>query len=118
MAADTDTAIGYAKAARAAALALQNASSKEKSLALQAIRRVLSERKADIFAANRIDMQHAKEEVEAGRMAKSMYQRLDIEGPNGEKFESVLQGIDDVDCLPDPTGKFVSNNVCSTMCKN
>lgn len=47
-------------------------------------------------------LQAAQTEVAAGRMSDSLLKRLDL--TQGDKWESMLQGILDVASLPDPTG--------------
>ncbi|KAI8816856.1 Aldehyde/histidinol dehydrogenase [Fimicolochytrium jonesii] len=46
----------------------------------------------------------AKKEVDAGRLSPSLFARLDLS--HGDKFASLLQGVLDVDSLPDPTNKI------------
>lgn len=49
-------------------------------------------------------LQAAKEQVAAGAMSSSLLKRLDLES-SADKYDSMLQGILDVDQLPDPTGQ-------------
>ncbi|KAJ1975312.1 glutamate-5-semialdehyde dehydrogenase [Dimargaris xerosporica] len=93
-----------AKARRAANL-LQNVTSAEKSFALARIRQVLEEKKEEIFAANALDMKLAQEAVDQGKLSAALFKRLDIKGPNEEKFQTMLQGVTDVDNLDDPIGQ-------------
>jgi glutamate-5-semialdehyde dehydrogenase len=46
----------------------------------------------------------ARVEVEGGRMSDSLFKRLDLN--KGDKWDSMLQGLEDVANLPDPTGKL------------
>ncbi|KAJ2039912.1 glutamate-5-semialdehyde dehydrogenase [Coemansia sp. S16] len=92
-----------ARAAREASNLLQTISSAQKSAVLQRIRRVLEERRDEIVLANQQDKEAAQKEVEAGRLSSSLFKRLDIE--SGEKYATLLQGIDDVDRISDPIGQ-------------
>lgn len=49
-------------------------------------------------------MQAAREQAAAGKMSSSLLKRLDLES-SSDKYDSMLQGIVDVDSLPDPTGQ-------------
>ncbi|KAJ1983164.1 glutamate-5-semialdehyde dehydrogenase [Dimargaris cristalligena] len=91
--------------ARTAANQLQNVTSTQKSQVLAHIRRELEAHKEEIFAANAQDLQLAQEEVAKGRLSASLFKRLDIKGDNEEKFNTLLQGVTDVDNLPDPIGQ-------------
>jgi len=48
--------------------------------------------------------QAAKEQVASGKMSSSLLKRLDLQS-SSDKYDSMLQGILDVDSLPDPTGQ-------------
>ncbi|KAH8550558.1 glutamate-5-semialdehyde dehydrogenase [Umbelopsis sp. PMI_123] len=98
----TDSAIVQtARAARQASVALQSVTNKQKNDALLRIKQVLAERKAEIFEANEIDKQLAQEQVALGKLSSSLFKRLDI--CNGDKFDSILSGVEDITHLPDPT---------------
>ncbi|KAJ2066192.1 glutamate-5-semialdehyde dehydrogenase [Coemansia sp. S155-1] len=92
-----------ARAAREASNLLQTISSTQKSAVLQRIRQVLEERRDEIVLANQQDKEAAQKEVEAGRLSSSLFKRLDIE--SGEKYATLLQGVDDVDRISDPIGQ-------------
>ncbi|KAF9574797.1 hypothetical protein BGW38_008284, partial [Lunasporangiospora selenospora] len=98
---DPITQIAYD--ARQAAIVLQSASTSQKSVALQLIIEKLLSAKSDILAANQKDKELALVQVEAGKLSGSLYKRLDLQGPG--KFETMVQGIRDVDALEDPVGK-------------
>lgn len=49
-------------------------------------------------------MQDARAQVAAGKMSSSLLKRLDLES-SPSKYDDMLQGILDVDSLPDPTGQ-------------
>lgn len=91
-----------AKAAKAAFEQSQLIPSSERISALQAIHGQLKAQKAEILLANEEDLKAAQTEVAAGRMSDSLLKRLDL--TQGDKWESMLQGILDVASLPDPTG--------------
>ncbi|KAI7831934.1 gamma-glutamyl phosphate reductase [Kickxella alabastrina] len=94
-----------ARAAREASNMLQTITSAQKSAVLQRIKQVLIERRSEIVEANRQDKDAAKKEVEAGKLSSSLFSRLDIEGSGGEKYSTLLQGVDDVDRIADPIGQ-------------
>ena len=91
-----------AKAARLAAQKLATATLQEKNQALAAFKKELVDRKDQILAANREDMQNAKVMVEQGKLSSSLFARLDL---SGAKYESLLKGLDDIIAMPDPIGK-------------
>ncbi|KAF9185969.1 hypothetical protein BGZ51_002313 [Haplosporangium sp. Z 767] len=92
--------------ARQAANVLQTISTAQKSVFLNHIYTKLADAKPDILAANKIDKDLALKQVEAGKLSSSLYKRLDLEGPG--KFETMLQGIKDIEQLEDPAGKVHS----------
>ncbi|KAM0751337.1 gamma-glutamyl phosphate reductase [Meredithblackwellia eburnea MCA 4105] len=93
-----------AKTAKQAFDASQLLDSSERHNALVALRKALTESKDEILAANALDIKAAKEQVEAGKMSSSLLKRLDLLS-SADKYDSMLQGIVDVDQLEDPTGK-------------
>jgi glutamate-5-semialdehyde dehydrogenase len=92
--------------ARQAANVLQTITTAQKSVFLNQIYSKLALAKADILAANKVDKDLALKQVEAGKLSSSLYKRLDLEGAG--KFETMLQGIKDIDELEDPAGKVHS----------
>ncbi|KAG2068743.1 gamma-glutamyl phosphate reductase [Suillus decipiens] len=70
--------------------------------ALVKIKLQLGANKAEILAANKQDMEATQVEVDAGRISKPMMKRLDL--GKGDKWDSMLKGLQDVAGLPDPTG--------------
>ncbi|KAG0294193.1 hypothetical protein BGZ96_001634 [Linnemannia gamsii] len=92
--------------ARQAANVLQTLTTAQKSVFLNQIYLKLALAKADILAANKVDKDLALKQVEAGKLSSSLYKRLDLEGAG--KFETMLQGIKDIDELEDPAGKVHS----------
>ncbi|KAF9104235.1 hypothetical protein BGX29_002204 [Mortierella sp. GBA35] len=89
--------------ARQAANVLQTITTAQKSVFLNQIYSKLALAKDDILAANKVDKDLALKQVEAGKLSSSLYKRLDLEGAG--KFETMLQGIKDIDELEDPSGK-------------
>jgi len=65
----------------------------------------LISKKEEIRAANKLDLEKAKIEVEQGNLSSSLYKRLDLFGADDEKFQSLLSGLTDVIKLEDPVGK-------------
>lgn len=92
--------------ARQAANVLQTITTAQKSVFLNQIYSKLALAKSDILAANKVDKDLALKQVEAGKLSSSLYKRLDLEGAG--KFETMLQGIKDIDELEDPAGKVHS----------
>ena len=90
-----------ARRARQAALELAPLSTEIKNAALRTVREQLSAREAEIVAANRADREDARREVDAGRMSRPLFQRLDLEG---RKLAAALAGLADVERLEDPVG--------------
>ncbi|KAI0759204.1 gamma-glutamyl phosphate reductase [Trametes elegans] len=96
------TAENIAKTAKTAFEASQLIPTSERLKALQEIRKELEVAKDSILAANRVDLEAAQKEVDAGRMSSALLKRLDL--TKGDKWDSMLQGVTDVAELPDPTG--------------
>ena len=83
--------------ARAASRALAAANTGDKNSALMAIYDELKSAKADILAANKVDMDKgAKNNLDA-----ALLDRLEL---NDARFDGMLQGLKDVSALPDPIG--------------
>jgi len=96
--------IKIAEQARQASLLLQSATTEQKNATIRKIREFLEKDKDAILKANQQDLEKAKAEVEAGRLSASLFKRLDLS--RGDKYQSLLEGVSDVDKLPDPTGKI------------
>lgn len=109
--------------------ASQLVDSHERHKALVALKDALTTAKSDILAANQRDIevrplslahlsppagptadsssssqQDAKVQVAAGKMSSTLLKRLDLQSSKS-KYDDMLQGILDVDSLPDPTGQ-------------
>lgn len=86
------------KQARAASRALAAANTSVKNSALMAIYDELVTAKADILAANKIDMDNGKN----NNLDAALLDRLEL---NDARFDGMLQGLKDVSTLPDPIGE-------------
>jgi glutamate-5-semialdehyde dehydrogenase len=93
-----------ARRARDAAHVLLAADSAAKDHALAAVREALAARRDEVLAANRADKADASAAVARGEMSRQLAKRLDLEG---DKYDAILLGIDDVIRLPDPAGRIV-----------
>ncbi|KZV63181.1 gamma-glutamyl phosphate reductase [Peniophora sp. CONT] len=91
-----------AKEAKASFEASQLIRESERGRALLEIQRELQARKDSILAANKEDLAAAQEEVDAGRMSSALLKRLDL--TKGDKWDSMLQGVQQIANLPDPNG--------------
>ncbi|SCZ87819.1 BZ3500_MvSof-1268-A1-R1_Chr2-3g05287 [Microbotryum saponariae] len=93
-----------ARTAKEAFDASQLLPASERHNALLALEAALKEHKAEILEANRLDVELARKQVEAGKMSSTLLKRLDLES-SSDKYDSMLQGVLDVDRLDDPAGK-------------
>ncbi len=84
--------------ARAASRALAAANTGHKNAALLAVHDELVTAKADILAANKIDMDNGH----TNNLDAALLDRLAL---NEARFEGMLQGLKDVAALPDPIGE-------------
>ncbi|KXS09222.1 gamma-glutamyl phosphate reductase GPR [Gonapodya prolifera JEL478] len=100
-----DTTLEIARAARGASLELQAASLESKSLALHRIAEQLLKDKETLRQANQRDLDEARARKDKGELSEALFKRLDLFGPDGSKFETLLEGVKDVDKLADPTGQ-------------
>lgn len=85
--------------ARKSSNILKTLSNEERSNALRLIHKALVDKKDEIIAANKLDL----EEATSGNYSASLVKRLDL--TKGDKYDTMLQGILDVAALPDPVGK-------------
>jgi glutamate-5-semialdehyde dehydrogenase len=81
-----------------ASFILQALSTNDKNSILQAIHQKLVENKEKVLAENKKDLQLSSEAV-----SPQLYKRLDI----SNKFDSLLEGVLDVQNLPDPNDKVL-----------
>ncbi len=84
--------------ARAASRALAAANTGDKNSALMTIHDELVTAKADILAANKIDM----DKGHSNDLEAALLDRLEL---NDARFDGMLQGLKDVAALPDPIGE-------------
>ncbi|WP_367108488.1 glutamate-5-semialdehyde dehydrogenase [uncultured Psychrobacter sp.] len=84
--------------ARAASRALAAANTGNKNAALMSIHDELVTAKADILAANKIDMDKGQK----NDLDSALLDRLEL---NNARFDGMLQGLKDVAALPDPIGE-------------
>ncbi len=75
-----------------------------KNRALSAIAVALRTHQAEILQANAQDLAQAQQEVTAGRMKKSLYERLHV---TPEKLETTVRGLEELIALPDPVGTIL-----------
>ncbi|MEW6211696.1 MAG: glutamate-5-semialdehyde dehydrogenase [Acidobacteriota bacterium] len=94
--------VEIAKRAKAAAGAMARLSAEEKNHALTGIARSLDERREEILAANRKDLDAARAQVESGKMAESLYSRLKLDD---SKLDAILSGIEQIARMEDPVGR-------------
>ena len=83
--------------AKAAAMALRNATTAAKNKALTDGARLIRAEKAAILAANARDLEAAK----AAGMSSALQDRLLL---NDARIEGMAKGLDDIAALPDPVG--------------
>jgi len=96
-----------AKKARAAAQIMTGTTCEMKNAALEAFKRHLVARRAEIEEANQQDKADAEAAVKDGKLSASLFKRLDV---SGAKFDGLLAGIDDILRLPDPVGQVTYAN--------
>lgn len=86
------------KQAKAASRQLAAANTGDKNNALLRIHDKLKEAKADILAANKIDMDNGHN----NNLDAALLDRLEL---TDDRFDGMLQGLKDVSALPDPIGE-------------
>ncbi|KAJ3271245.1 hypothetical protein HDV01_006917 [Terramyces sp. JEL0728] len=91
-----------ASAGKTASYKLQACSNQEKNIALRAIYNQLKNNKELIIQQNKLDLELAKQKVKDGELSQSLFNRLDI----AKKYDSLLQGVLDIEQLQDPTGQL------------
>eukprot|EP01135_Chromosphaera_perkinsii_P010611 Nk52_evm11s2192 gene=Nk52_evmTU11s2192 len=96
--------LAISEAAKKASHKLQSISSEVKNKALEQVKIALEERREEVIAANKRDLEAARIAVEEGTMSQTLLRRLDIYGPDGKKFQDLLKGLSNVQTLQDPTG--------------
>ncbi len=91
-----------AKKAKQVSFELATLSTEIKNQALQAVAQALQTKRAEIFQANRLDLEQAKEALQQGLLKQSVYDRLIL---TEDKLNTAIQGIKDMVLLPDPIGR-------------
>jgi glutamate-5-semialdehyde dehydrogenase len=89
------------RAAKSAAKALAQATTDAKNSALKAAAASIRERRADLLAANRADVEQAKQRG----ISSSLLDRLVL---NEQRVEAMARGIEDIVALPDPIGSIIA----------
>ncbi|KAA1078632.1 hypothetical protein PGTUg99_000981 [Puccinia graminis f. sp. tritici] len=79
----------------------------KKTEGLERLKRALVERKEEILTANDLDVQAAEGLVKEGKLSESIVNRLNLRS-SSDKFDSIVDGIEAVIKLEDPTGKIQS----------
>lgn len=92
---------GLGRAARAAAKVLARANTAAKNAALTAAAAEIRQRRAELLAANRTDVERA---TQAG-LSSSMLDRLTL---NDQRIEAMAKGIEEIVALPDPIGTVIT----------
>lgn len=96
--------IETARQAQSAAIRMQSLPLEIRNQALLDMAGALRENSGTILEANRKDCAGAGKEVEAGRMANSLYKRLIIDD---DKLEGMALGLESMAGLPDPVGRVL-----------
>ena len=91
-----------AKNAKIASINAQKLSNDIKNKALKTIAEKLEEKKAEVFEANKKDMQEAEELLKNGEISQAIYNRLKLDE---NKMRDMIQGLIDISELPDPVNK-------------
>ncbi|CAD7941668.1 unnamed protein product [Amoebophrya sp. A120] len=96
-----------AKRARRTALRLAQLSTENKNALLRKFQSKLREHKAKILAENELDVRDAQRLADQGQLSQTLVRRL---GLGGSKFDTLLEGIEQVIALEDPVGKCTYAN--------
>jgi glutamate-5-semialdehyde dehydrogenase len=98
--------VNIAKRSRQAAIELQVASTDDKSIALKTIHQQLQNDRDLIFRMNEKDLEAANALARSGQLSSQLIKRLDLGHPG--KWQSLLDGVLQVESLDDPVGKIQS----------
>lgn len=93
---------GIGRAARSAAGSLAQASTATKNEALTAAAAALRQQRAELLAANRVDVEQATQRG----LSSSLLDRLML---NEQRIESMARGIEDIIALADPIGGVIAS---------
>lgn len=91
-----------AKKAKTASLEIANLSDNIKNQALLKIADKIESKKEEIFEANKLDLEQAKQLVDSGEITHSTYNRLKLDE---NKLRDMVKGIRDIANLPNPIDK-------------
>lgn len=92
---------GLGRAAKSAAKALAQASTETKNAALRAAAAAIRERRAELLAANRADVDQATQRG----ISPALRDRLIL---NDQRVDAMARGIEDIVGLPDPIGSVIA----------
>ncbi|KNZ61775.1 glutamate-5-semialdehyde dehydrogenase [Puccinia sorghi] len=101
------TSTTIAREAKNAFDAFQSTEQTYKNQALRTLKQALVENKHEILQANDVDVQEAEALVREGKLSESIVKRLNLRS-SPDKFDSIVDGIEGVIKLDDPTGKIHS----------
>ncbi|HEY0940080.1 MAG TPA: glutamate-5-semialdehyde dehydrogenase [Steroidobacter sp.] len=93
---------GLGRAAKDAAKALAQASTETKNAALRAAAAAIRERRAELLAANRADVEQAAQKG----ISPALRDRLIL---NEQRVEAMARGIEEIVALPDPIGSVIAS---------
>jgi glutamate-5-semialdehyde dehydrogenase len=94
-----------ARAAKAASRLLATVPGERRVAALLAAADAIEERKLEILEANRIDCNEAIRGVEAGRISRALFERLQL---SERSIAQMAVGVREVAALPDPLGRTLA----------
>lgn len=94
--------IKLAQNAKKASVKAQNLSSNIKNKALMEVANALDSHRAEIFEANKRDLEFAQELVNSGELSQATFNRLKLDE---NKMRDMIQGIRDISKLDDPVNK-------------
>ena len=96
--------IEIAKNAKEASLKIASVNVEIKNKALNAVADAIENHNAEIFDANKTDLENAQNLVDEGKLAKSTFNRLKLDE---NKMRDMIQGVRDITKLDDPVGKIL-----------
>lgn len=94
--------LGLGRAAKSAAQVLAQATTEAKNAALKAAAAAIRERRAELLAANQVDVEQARQRG----LSSSLLDRLVL---NEQRIEAMARGIEDIVALPDPVGSVITS---------
>jgi glutamate-5-semialdehyde dehydrogenase len=94
-----------ARAAKAASRLLASVPGERRDAAIKAAAYVIEERQLEILVANQRDCEDALCALEAGRMSRAIYERLQI---SESEIAQMARSVREVAALPDPLGRLLA----------